>query len=81
MKNKLIHHTHLACPFCSFREELEIPVDFCLISHRCTNCNMQIKPTPGDCCVFCSYGDVLCIPKQQERLYVEQVSPGDLAAD
>lgn len=71
MKNKLIHHTQLTCPFCGFREVLAIPANFCLIAHRCTNCNMQIKPTPGDCCVFCSYGDVLCLPRQQEGLYVE----------
>jgi hypothetical protein len=81
MENAGRNLAHLTCPFCGFREELEIPADYCLISHRCTNCNMQIKPAPGDCCVFCSYGDVLCIPKQQESLYVEQVSPGDFAAD
>jgi hypothetical protein len=69
MKNKLISHTHLTCPFCGFREALEIPVDFCLISHRYANCNMHIKPAPDDCCVFCSYGDTLCIPKQREHLY------------
>lgn len=80
MKNKLIRHTHLTCPFCGFREKLDIPADFCLISHRCANCNMPIKPAPGDCCVFCSYGDVLCIPKQRERLSVAQANPGDFAA-
>jgi|GEM_PF-2240785 len=57
---KLIHRARLACPFCGFREELAIPADFCLIFHRCANCNMPIKPAPGDCCVFCSYGDARC---------------------
>jgi hypothetical protein len=26
-----------------------------------------LQPKPGDCCVFCSYGDVPCPPIQQER--------------
>jgi hypothetical protein len=33
---------------------------------------MPVKPAPGDCCVFCSYGDALCIPRQQERLRAGQ---------
>ena len=72
MEKNIINRTHLTCPYCCFREAWEIPADFCLISHRCTNCNMQIKPAPGDCCVFCSYGDTLCIPKQRERLPATQ---------
>jgi hypothetical protein len=68
MENKIIHFTQLTCPFCGFRQELEIPTDHCLFFHRCANCNMQIKPSPGDCCVFCSYGDIVCIPKQREHL-------------
>jgi hypothetical protein len=80
MENNIISRTHLTCPFCGFREELEIPADYCLISHRCANCNMPIKPAPGDCCVFCSYGDVVCIPKQRERLRAGSARPGDFAA-
>jgi uncharacterized protein (DUF4415 family) len=26
-----------------------------------------LKPKPGDCCVFCSYGDVPCPPIQEAR--------------
>lgn len=73
MKKKLVRNTNLTCPFCGFREKLEIPADYCLISHRCGNCKMHIKPTPGDCCIFCSFGDVLCISKQQEQAYDHQV--------
>ena len=68
MNDNIVYRTHLTCPVCGFRQELEIPADYCLFFHRCANCNMQIRPAPGDCCVFCSYGDTLCIPKQQERL-------------
>ena len=26
-----------------------------------------LRPKPGDCCVFCSYGTVKCPPIQQQR--------------
>jgi hypothetical protein len=63
----IVTQTTLTCPICGFRQELEIPADACLFFHRCANCNMQLRPLPGDCCVFCSYGDTVCIPKQRER--------------
>ena len=28
-------------------------------------CHAVLKPKPGDCCVFCSYGTVPCPPIQQ----------------
>jgi hypothetical protein len=27
----------------------------------------MLRPKKGDCCVFCSYGSVLCPPIQAER--------------
>jgi hypothetical protein len=30
-------------------------------------CGTRLKPKPGDCCVFCSYGSVPCPPIQAER--------------
>ncbi|HEY7997903.1 MAG TPA: GDCCVxC domain-containing (seleno)protein, partial [Pseudolabrys sp.] len=27
-------------------------------------CGERLKPKPGDCCVFCSYGSVPCPPMQ-----------------
>ncbi|EPX7158509.1 GDCCVxC domain-containing (seleno)protein [Pseudomonas aeruginosa] len=26
-----------------------------------------MRPNPGDCCVFCSFGSVPCPPIQQQR--------------
>ncbi|HRQ42099.1 MAG TPA: GDCCVxC domain-containing (seleno)protein [Chloroflexota bacterium] len=65
---KIINHARITCPFCGFGEMLEIPADYCLFFHRCANCNMLLKPTPGDCCVFCSYGNTLCIPKRRDMM-------------
>lgn len=41
-----------------------MPMDACVYFHRCTGCGATSKPRPGDCCVFCSYGDTQCPPMQ-----------------
>jgi hypothetical protein len=56
----------ITCPVCQFRQELIMPVDACLIFHRCDNCRIPLRPLVGDCCLFCSYGETLCIPRQNE---------------
>jgi hypothetical protein len=38
--------------------------DSCQYLYDCPSCGALIKPAPGDCCVFCSYGDVPCPPVQ-----------------
>lgn len=53
----------LHCPECSFEETLEMPTDACVYFNRCAGCGVLLKPKPGDCCVFCSYGSVPCPPK------------------
>lgn len=41
-----------------------MPTDACLFFHECVNCHARLRPKPGDCCVFCSYGSVPCPPMQ-----------------
>nr|WP_269634017.1 GDCCVxC domain-containing (seleno)protein [Roseiflexus castenholzii] len=41
-----------------------MPVDACVVVYVCPQCNTVLRPRPGDCCVFCSYGDDRCPPKQ-----------------
>ena len=41
-----------------------MPTDACLFFYDCESCGAQLKPEPGDCCVFCSYGSVPCPPIQ-----------------
>ena len=41
---------------------------------RVQGCGARLKPKPGDCCVFCSYGSVPCPPIQAERVG-EHVAP------
>lgn len=56
----------LTCPHCGFAERLAMPTDACRFFHPCGKCKELLRPRPGDCCVFCSYGDVPCPPKQAE---------------
>jgi LSD1 subclass zinc finger protein len=41
-----------------------MPTDACQYFYRCDGCRTMLKPLPGDCCVFCSYADMTCPPKQ-----------------
>lgn len=62
----------LTCPHCGRRETLTMPTDACLFFHPCPGCGRLLRPRPGDCCVFCSFGDVPCPPMQA----VASRSPG-----
>jgi hypothetical protein len=54
----------LTCPECGTQKTEIMPVDACWYFYTCTACHAQLRPRPGDCCVFCSYGDVPCPPRQ-----------------
>ena len=54
----------LTCPACGHAERLEMPTDACVFFQECASCHVLLKPNPGDCCVFCSYGSVPCPPIQ-----------------
>ncbi|MBM7128033.1 hypothetical protein ISS99_00720 [Dyella mobilis] len=54
----------LTCPACGHQETAIMPTDACLFFHDCSACGALLKPKPGDCCVFCSYGSVPCPPVQ-----------------
>ena len=41
-----------------------MPTDACQHFYRCESCGELLRPTPGDCCVFCSYADSQCPPRQ-----------------
>lgn len=56
----------ITCPQCGFAREETMPTDRCQYLYQCTNCGAVLRPLPGDCCVFCSYGSVICPPRQQE---------------
>jgi len=55
----------ITCPLCGARATETMPVDACLYFYDCPACAAVLKPLAGDCCVFCSYGDVKCPPIQE----------------
>lgn len=54
----------ITCPDCSAAREETMPTDACLFFYSCGGCGKRLRPLPGDCCVFCSYGTVKCPPIQ-----------------
>lgn len=57
----------LTCPACGARATETMPTDACRRVYDCPACSAVLRPRPGDCCVFCSYGDVPCPPIQEAR--------------
>ncbi|MGH6981883.1 MAG: GDCCVxC domain-containing (seleno)protein [Stellaceae bacterium] len=56
----------LTCPHCRATSQETMPENACVHFHRCAGCGAMLRPKPGDCCVFCSYGSVPCPPKQAD---------------
>jgi hypothetical protein len=54
----------LTCPHCGHQATETMPTDACRFFYDCKSCGERLKPKPGDCCVFCSYGSVPCPPIQ-----------------
>jgi hypothetical protein len=57
----------LTCPHCGHARTELMPTDACQWFYECTACHAVLKPLPGDCCVYCSYGSVPCPPIQLLR--------------
>jgi rRNA maturation endonuclease Nob1 len=49
-----------------------MPTDACQWFYACEACHTLLKPKPGDCCVYCSYGDVPCPSVQQGEACCER---------
>ena len=60
-------HSTLTCPHCGAASPHTMPEDACLWFFTCPSCGAELRPLPGDCCVFCSYGSVPCPPIQRQR--------------
>lgn len=56
--------SRLTCPECGHTAREEMPVDACQFFYDCRGCGRVLRPKPGDCCVFCSFGDTPCPPVQ-----------------
>jgi DNA-directed RNA polymerase subunit RPC12/RpoP len=62
----VILQSTITCPQCGHKALEQMPIDACQYFYDCTGCGAVLKPTAGDCCVFCSYADVPCPPVQSD---------------
>ena len=65
MSNAVLQST-LSCPECGHVKEETMPTDSCQWFYECEGCKAVLRPLPGDCCVFCSYGTRKCPPIQAD---------------
>ena len=63
-EQSIILESMLTCPECGHQKKETMPTNACQWYYECGNCHSLLKPLPGDCCVFCSYGTVKCPPIQ-----------------
>ena len=54
----------IECPACGHEETESMPTNACQFFYECKGCGEVLRPLPGDCCVYCSYGSVKCPPIQ-----------------
>ncbi len=59
--------SELTCPTCGEKHVETMPEDACIYFYECLGCGTVLRPKPGDCCVFCSYGSLPCPPLQIAR--------------
>ena len=52
--------SEITCPQCGHKKSDIMPTDACQFFYECGKCKTLLKPKPGDCCVYCSYGTVKC---------------------
>ncbi len=60
----IIRESTITCPNCHTQSIEVMPLDACVFFFECGGCGVLLRPHPGDCCVFCSYGSVACPPRQ-----------------
>ena len=57
----------IICPECGVSATEEMPINACQFFYICGGCGVKLRPSAGDCCVFCSFADVPCPPIQEAR--------------
>ena len=62
----MILQSVLTCPGCGHAKRETMATDACQFFYDCASCNALLRPLPGDCCVFCSFGSVDCPPMQED---------------
>lgn len=64
---EIVLHSTLTCPHCGACSIELMPTNACCYFFDCKACGQLLRPKPGDCCVFCSYGSTPCPPIQANK--------------
>ncbi|MBV5258906.1 hypothetical protein FLX56_10820 [Synechococcus moorigangaii CMS01] len=64
--SKVVLQSVLTCPECGHSSTDTMPSDACQFFYDCKGCGAVLRPRPGDCCVYCSFGDIPCPPVQED---------------
>ena len=56
----------ITCPQCGKVKLETMPTESCQFFYECSSCGVVLRPKQGHCCVFCSYGSVLCPSIRQQ---------------
>ena len=73
---EVVLHSVITCPSCGTLSAEEMPTNACIYFYECKGCHTLLQPLPGDCCVFCSFGDVKCPPVQLDKACCSSSVPG-----
>lgn len=68
MNKQMKLEAHLTCPNCQALQTVKMSTNGCQYFYKCQKCGEMLEPKKGDCCVFCSYADSRCPPKQLEEM-------------
>ena len=63
----MVLQSTITCPGCGHAQTEIMPTDACQYYYECRGCRTLLRPKPGHCCVFCSYGTVACPPVQAAK--------------
>jgi len=63
--NNVVLQSIIRCPACGHEKLETMPTHACQWFYECEACKTVLKPKPGDCCVYCSFGTTNCPPMQK----------------
>ena len=66
---KIILVSKITCPECGFSKIERMPTDNCQILYTYENCNENLKPNNGDCCVYCTHATIPYLPIQENKKF------------
>ena len=57
--------------------------DACQFFYECEGCGILLKPEQGDCCVYCSYGDIdaICGDSESSAVFTDSQPATILCSD